>query len=132
MAYEFWPKPGQQMLSIDEVVRRLKSNFGHVELDTDRATQDILRTIEFVQGLRARGATAYTDEDIERQRRAAGKSVHIVVSDDPSAKFAYLTFTLGPEDERIFIGYESDEHEKASEELRLRLARILDYDVELV
>jgi hypothetical protein len=58
--------------------------------------------------------------------------VYVVLADEPNADGRYLSFLLEPEHERIFISYESGRHEEASRELRERLARVLDYGVELV
>ncbi len=78
---------------------------------------------------RARGATGYSAEDIERRRRAIGHSVFVVLADKPSV---YISFTLSPEGEQIFIGFESDKHERAARPLCERLEKVLDYDMEVV
>lgn len=132
MAHEFTPKAGQPLLPIDEITCRLKEHFAHVELDVERASSDLQRWIEWVHEARTRGASAYSDAQIERAQRAIGRSVFVIVADDPGTDTEYLAFTLGPEDEKIFVGYTSEEHEKAAAPFRERLARILDYEMELV
>ena len=71
-------------------------------------------------------------EEIERLRRSIGRAVYVVLADGPNAEGRYLSFLLEPEHERIFLSYESGLHEDASRDLRERLARVLDYDMELV
>jgi hypothetical protein len=132
MAHEFRPKRGNPLLPIGEVTRRLQTAFKHVELDVERASRDLEGWIRFVIDARSRGATAYTDEKIERARRAIGRSVFVIVADDPDTEVAYLAFSLEPEDEMIFVGYESEEQERASVGLRRRLAKVLDYEMKLV
>ena len=78
------------------------------------------------------GGPHYDREDIERARRSIGRAVYVTVSDDINADLEYLSFLLEPEDEQTFIDYESGRHEEASRELRGRLARVLDYHIELV
>jgi hypothetical protein len=129
MAQELIPKPGQPLLPIDEVTRRLKATFKHVKLDGECASKNIEESIQFMTEARARGAIGYSDEQIERAKRSIGHSVHVVVADDPSV---CISFTLSPEDETIFIGFESGEHEEAATPLCERLAKALDYEMEVV
>jgi hypothetical protein len=129
MAQELIPKPGQPLLSIDEVTRRLKATFKYVEIDGGRASQGIEESVQFMTKARAQGATGYSAEQIESAKRSIGHSVHVVVADDPSV---CISFTLSPEDETVFIGFESDEHEEAATPLCERLAKALDYEMEIV
>jgi hypothetical protein len=78
------------------------------------------------------GAPHFDNEDVERARRSIGHSVYVVLADGPRPGLAYLSFLLEPEQESIFISYESGKHEDASCELLERLARVLDYEMELV
>ena len=129
MAQELIPKAGQPLLSIEEVTRRLKATFKHVELDIERASKESEELIQFITNARASGATGYSVEDIERTKRSIGRSVFVTVADEPSV---YISFTLSPEAETIFIGFESEEQEKAANPLCERLARALDYEMEIV
>ena len=65
-------------------------------------------------------------------RDAIGRSAYVVIADDPATGAAYLSFLLEPEHETIFISDESGRHENASSELRARLVRILDYQIDVV
>ena len=56
----------------------------------------------------------------------------VILADDPSPELAYLSSLLEPEHERIFIDYDSGDHEDASRELVQRLLRVLDYEMDLV
>jgi len=128
MAHELTPKAGRPPLSIDDIARRLRESFGHVELDADRASRELSDSMRYMAGA---GAPHFNDEDIRRARRSMGRAVFVVIGDDANA-LAYLAFLLEPEHEKIFIDYESGAHEDASRELLERLARVLDYDAELV
>ena len=129
MAHELTPKAGGLPLQMNEIVRRLRDAFAHVELDVDRASQQLE---ESVRHMRRVGGPHFGAEDIEHTRRSIGRSVYVIVADDPLTDAAYLCFILEPDDEKIFISYESQRHETASRGLRERLARVLDYDIELV
>jgi hypothetical protein len=129
MAHELTPKTGRPALSTDEIVRRLQVSFKHVELDAEKASRQLRESMEYMART---GGPHYDSEDIERARRSIGRAVYVTVSDDINADLEYLSFLLEPEDEQIFIGYESGRHEEASRELRGRLARVLDYHIELV
>jgi hypothetical protein len=129
MAHELTPKATRAALPVDEVIRRLDASFAHVELDVDRASRDLSDSLRYMAGV---GPPQFADEDIQRARRSLGRSVHVVIADDAKADLAYVSFLLEPEYEKIFIDYESAEHENASRELVQRLARILDYDAEVV
>ena len=129
MAHELTPKAGSPPLPVDEIVRRLQASFAHVELDVERATDSLK---ESIRHMTRTGGPHFTDEDIDRERRLIGHAVFVVLADDPHAGLAYLDFILEPDHEKIFIAYESGRHEDACRDLRERLARVLDYDVELV
>jgi hypothetical protein len=129
MAHELTPKNGRAPLPIDEIIRRLQRSFAHVELDVERASRELEDSLRYMAGV---GAPHFDGDDIARARRAIGRSAYVVVADDPNADVAYLSFLLEPEHEKIFISYESGRHEEASRELRERLARVLDYEMELV
>ena len=129
MAHELTPKPERPPLPIEEIIRRLNDSFGHVELDVEQASRDLESGVRYMART---GAPHFDNEDIERARRSIGHSVCVVLADDANADLAYLSFLLEPEHESIFISYESGAHEDASRELLERLARVLDYEMELV
>jgi hypothetical protein len=129
MAHELTPKPGNTPLTFDEVIRRLHDSFVHVELNEDRASQELNESVRYMART---GSPHFTSEDIERARRSIGHAAHVIIADDPDADVAYLSFLLEPEHDKIFLDYESRTHEDVSRDLRERLARVLDYDVELV
>jgi hypothetical protein len=131
MSHELWPKPDCASLPIDEIIRRLRDSFAHVETDVEEASRHLEEQIRHM--LRTgRGSTRSNSEEIEQVRRSIGRAVYVVLADDLNTDGTYLSFLLEPEHERIFISYESGRHEEASRELRERLARVLDYDMELV
>jgi len=129
MAHELTPKADGSPLPADEIIRRLHDSFAHVELDVEAASRDLEESLRYMA--RA-GGPHYDNEDIERARRSIGRSACVTLADDPNTDLAYLSFILEPDHEKIFIDYESGRHEEASRELRERLARILDYEMELV
>ncbi len=129
MAHELIPKPDKPALSFDEVMRRLRDSFAHVELDTALASRQLE---ESAQHMARTGSPHFSQEDVDRARRLIGHASYVIVADDASTKGAYLSFLLEPDHESIFIAYESRTHEEMSQALRERLARVLDYDVELV
>jgi hypothetical protein len=129
MAHELTPKAERPPLPIEEIIRRLNDSFGHVELDVEQASRELQSGMRYMART---GPPHFDNEDIERARRSIGHSVCVVLADDTNPDLAYLSFLLEPEHERIFIGYESGDHEDASRELLERLARVLDYEMELV
>jgi hypothetical protein len=129
MAHELTPKPERPPLPIEEIIRRLNDSFGHVELDVEQASRALQDGVRYMART---GPPHFDSDDIERARRSIGHSVYVVLADDANPDLAYLSFLLEPEHESIFIGYESGGHEDASRELLERLARVLDYEMELV
>ena len=129
MAHELTPKSERPPLPIEEIIRRLNDSFGHVELDVERASRELESGALYMART---GAPHFDNEDVERAQRSMGHSVYVVLADGPSPGLAYLSFLLEPEQESIFISYESGKLEDASRELMVRLARVLDYEMELV
>jgi hypothetical protein len=129
MAHELTPRPGNTPLTFDEVIHRIRDSFRHVELNEDRASQQLTESVRYMART---GSPHFTSEDIERARASIGRATYVILADDPDADLAYLSFLLEPEDETIFLAYESGAHEEMSRDLRERLARVLDYEVELV
>ena len=131
MSHELYPKADRPPLPIDEIIRRLRVTFAHVEIDVEEASSHLEEEIRYL--LRTGGrSTRSNSEEIERVRRSIGRAVYVVLADDPNADATYVSFLLEPEHECIFISYESGRHEEASRELRERLVRVLDYDMDLV
>jgi hypothetical protein len=129
MAQELIPKDGQSALPIDEITQRLKANFKHVKLDTESAKKDCEQSIQRMTSALARGAKWCTPAQLERTKRELGKTMNVRVADDDTT---YIFFTLSPETEQIFIGFEGGKHEEAARPLCERLEEILDYDMEEV
>jgi len=129
MAHELTPKPQNPPLPFDEVVRRLRDSFAHIELAEGRAAQELNERARYMART---GWPHFKAEDIERERHLVGRATYVVVADDPNTDLAYLSFMLEPDHEKIFIDYESRAHEEISTGLRERLARVLDYEIELV
>jgi hypothetical protein len=129
MAHELTPRPGRPPLPIDEIIRRLNHSFAHVDLDVERASRELQDSVRYMART---GPPHFDQEDLERTRRAIGRSVYVVVAEDADHDLAYLSFLLEPEHEKIFISYESGGHEDAARDLLERLARVLDYEMELV
>src|SRR4030095_2410730 len=129
MAYELRPKNDRPPLPVDEIVRRLRDSFAHVEVDVERASRHLEASIRHM--LRT-GPPHFDDEDVERERQMIGRAVFVVLADDPNADLACVDFLVEPAHERIWIGFESGRHEESARDLRERLARTLDYDIELV
>jgi hypothetical protein len=115
---------------MDEIIRRLRDSFAHVEINVDEASSQLEEEIRHMLRMGG-GGNRSNREEIERARRAIGRAVYVVLADGPNTDGRYLSFLLEPEQDRIFISYESGRHEEASRELRERLARVLDYDLEL-
>ena len=129
MAHELTPRPGNTPLTFDEVLHRIRDSFRHVELNEDRASQQLHESVRYMART---GSPQFTSEDIERARAAIGRATYVILADDPDADLAYLSFLLEPEDEKIFLAYQSGAHEEMSRDLRERLAQVLGYDIELV
>ena len=130
MSHELWPKADRAPLPVDEIIQRLRDSFAHVEVDVEEASKHLEEEIK--QMLRMVGEYRPSSEEIERVKQSIGRAVYVVLADEPDTDGTYLSFLLEPEHECILIGYESGRHEEASRELRERLARVLDYDIELV
>jgi hypothetical protein len=125
MGHELTPREGQSYLETQEVVRRLRTVFRYVDADTNRAT------VELEEGIRhmLTAREIFTDEQIEKARRARGQSIDVIVADDPDT--VSLRFLIEP-NESVFIGYESGEQEETAQPLLERVAQVLDYEIELV
>jgi len=130
MSHELWPKADRAPLPVDEIIRRLRDSFAHVEIDVEEASSHLEEEIRHM--LRMVGEHRPSSEEVERVRRSIGRAVYVVLADGPDTDGTYLSFLLEPDHECIFISYESGGHEEASRELRERLARVLDYDMEIV
>jgi hypothetical protein len=129
MAQELIPNEGQPPLAIDEIIRRLKASFKHVKLDTESAKKECEVSIQRITSGLARGAKWCSTADLARAERELGKTVNVIVADDTTT---YISFTLSPETEQIFIGFEGGDHEEAAMPLCERLEEVLGYDMETV
>jgi hypothetical protein len=129
MAHELTPKADNPPLPVDEIIRRLGDSFAHLQVDVEHASRKLEESARYMAGA---GGPHFSKEDIDRTRRLVGYAAYVIIADDPDTDLVYLSFLLEPEHERIFIDYESGVHEERSHELRERLARTLDYNVELV
>ena len=129
MAHELTPKADQPYLSPKEVVRRLRRAFKYVDASPSRGAKSIDEGIEYMLGAQQTGAS-FTNEEIESSRSVRNKSFDITVA-DASAPDVILSVLVKP-NERLFFGYESGEHEDAARPLLERIAKVLDYKIELV
>lgn len=130
MAHELTPKAGQPYLAPEEVVRRLRNAFKYVDASASRGAASIEQGIEHMISARQSGAP-FTDEEIERLRGVKDKAIDVVVADEAESDLGYLSVLVEP-DERLFFSYESGEHEDAARHLLERIAKALDYRIELV
>lgn len=126
MAHELTPKTGQQYLLPEEIVRRLKLAFKYVDASQSRAVESIEQSIQYM-----RRSGAFNDAEIERLHAIKDRAIDVTVADDPASGLAYLAFLIEP-DEKLFFDYESQSHEKAAKPLLERIAKLLDYNLELV
>lgn len=126
MAQELVPKEGQPPLAIDEIIGRLRASFKHVKLDAEGARRECAAFIERTTSALAQGAWWATAEKLERRKRELGQTVNVTLADDETT---YVCFTLSPEAEWIFIGFEGGEHEEAAMPLCERLEKVLDYEM---
>ena len=129
MAHELTPKADQPYLTPKEVVRRLRKAFKYVDASASRGAKSIDEGIAYMLGAQQTGAS-FTNEEIERSRSVRNKSIDIIVADE-SAPDVVLSVLVEP-NERLFFGYESGEHEDAAKPLLERIAKVLDYKIELV
>lgn len=129
MAHELTPKADNHPLPVDEIIRRLRDSFAHLQVDVERASRELEESARYMAGA---GGPHFSKKDIDHARRLIRHAAYVIIADDPDTDLVYLSFLLEPEHERIFIDYESGVHEERSHELRERLARTLDYNVELV
>src|SRR5262245_15673297 len=98
MAHELFPKADQQALSFDEVIRRLRAAFAHVQLDTARASRELEESAQYMART---GRPHFDREDVDRARRLIGRAAYVIVADDPNLDGAYLSFLLEPDHEKI-------------------------------
>lgn len=126
MAHELTPKPGERYLVPEEIVRRLRLAFEYVDASQSRAVESIEQSIQYM-----RRSGAFNDAEIERLLSIKDKAIDVIVADEALPGLAYLTVLIEP-DERLFFDYESQSHEKAARPLLERIARLLEYDLELV
>jgi hypothetical protein len=130
MAHELTPKIGQQHLSPGEVVRRLRNAFRYVDASGSRGAASIEEMIGYMLEARRAGA-AFSEEELERLRSVKNEAIDVIVADQLEHGLVYLSALVQP-DERLFIGYQSGQHEDAAKPLLERVAQVLDYNVELV
>ena len=126
MAHELTPKPGQQYLLPEEMVRRLTLAFKYVDASKSRAVESIEQSIQYM-----RRSGAFNAAEIERLHAIKDRAIDVIVADESPPGLAYLTVLIEP-DEKLFFDYESQSHEKAAKPLLERIAKLLDYDLELV
>jgi hypothetical protein len=129
MAHELTPKANQPYLTPKEVVGRLRRAFKYVDASASRGAKSIDQSIEYMLSAQKTGAP-FTDEEIERLRSVRRKSIDIIIA-DASEPDVVLSVLVEP-DERLFFGYESGEHEDVARPLLERIAKVLDYKIELV
>ena len=126
VAHDLTRKTGQHYLLPEEIVRRLRLAFKHVDASQSRAVESIEQSIQYM-----RGSGAFSDEEIDRLRGMTDRAIDVIVADESPPGLGYLTVLIEP-DEKLFFDYESQSHEKAAKPLLERIARLLDYDLELV
>jgi hypothetical protein len=130
MAHELTPKAGQQYLLPEEVLRRLRMTFKYVDASSSRAAESIEQSIKYMLDARQSGAP-FSLEEIEELRSIKDRSIEVVVADELEPGLAYLSVLIEPDD-KLFFSYESGSHEDAAKPLLERIAKVLDYDLELV
>src|SRR5215471_5496714 len=111
MAHELTPKPENAPLRFDEVIRRLHDSFSHVDLDEQRASQELNESVRY---MKRTGGPHFDARDIERAQQSIGRAVYAIIADDANTDLVYLSFLLEPEHDKIFLDYESAAHEEAS------------------
>lgn len=126
MTHELTPKAGQQYLLPEEIVQRLRKAFKYVDASRSRGAESIEQSIQYM-----RRSGAFSDEEIVRLRNIKDRAIEVIVADELTPGLAYLSMVIEP-DEKLFFSYESRSHEEAAKPLLERIARLLDYDLELV
>ena len=129
MGHKLRPKNNGPFLAPKEVVRRLRNDIKYVDASSARAAKSIDEGIKYMLEVRETGG-GFTEEEIERLRSVRNKSIDIIIGDAAKPN-AILSFVVEPGEE-LFIGYESGQHEDAAKPLLERIARALDYEIELV
>jgi len=121
MSHQLEPLDDTSYLTPDEIVTRLKDEFGHCTADRDEGDNVVGDTIAKLIELNA------PQEIIDQQIAAQSGSIAVVIADDTSSD-DYLQFTVKP-NEGILIGYFSGQHEDATRPLLERCATVLNYRI---
>jgi hypothetical protein len=90
MSHELWPKADRVPLPVDEIIRRLRDSFAHVEVDVEEASNHLEEEIRHM--LRMVGEHRPSSEEVERVRRSIGRAVYVVLADGPATDGTYLSF----------------------------------------
>lgn len=126
MAHELTPRAGQQYLSPEGIVQRLRMAFKYVDASEGRGAESIEEGIQYM-----RRSGAFSDEEIARLPNIKDRAIEVTIADELAHGLAYLVVVIEP-DEPLFFSYESRSHEEAAKPLLERIATVLDYNLELV
>jgi hypothetical protein len=121
----------EQFLEPDEVLRRLRAEFPVVEINQDYGREMVQERIDFIERRSSEGLDPWLENDktLERLRCGINSALGVYFADEPDAEFAYLT-TVVMQNEPLFFGYTSDEHQQNARPLLKRAAKALGYDIE--
>lgn len=125
MAHRLDPPVDSPALPPDEVERRLRAEFGHVEADADGGAEVVASMLRQFERMNA------PPEVVEEHRQLLPSAVRFVVAEAPDFADAYLCFTAMP-GRGFLLGYHSARHEREARPLLDRCARVLGYGVTLV
>ncbi len=124
MTHKLTPADGKSYLAADEVLRRLRDEFGFVEADAQQGR-------EHVQGMVRRFLKAGAEETIDRLQKGRDEALMVVIADEAHSQDGRLRFAVIP-GEPIIVGYWSGRHRRLAEPLLKRCAEALGYSVEPV
>ena len=125
MAHQMDPPEERAALDPEEIERRLRGKFTYVEADRQAGAEHVAGMIRQFERM------PIPDEVIQEHRRLRSSAVRFIIADSPDFGDAYLNFTAIP-GHRLFVGYHSAEHERASGPLLRRCAHALGYEITLI
>jgi hypothetical protein len=131
MAHHLAPQPAHAPLTIAEILVRLRDEFEYVECSGRRGAEQVDNMIAAFLRIKEGGAISVSDQMIDTFRHRRSSAIWVHVADDQFAENAFFETVL-IENEPLFIGYCSRQHQEEAAALVLRCAAVLGYEAHLL
>jgi hypothetical protein len=124
MSHKLYPFKGRPFLKPEEVVERLREEFGFCDADQEQGADDVGDVIAKLIELKA------PQPIIDAAIAGRNRSYSVTVADDMASKKS-LSFIVRP-GEGLLIGYHSAQHKGEVRDLVERCAKALNYEIVVV